>query len=173
MHGATVAEIFEELDQSGGRADRPLLMRALERVEAGTTNGVVVAHLDRFGRSLIDGLRAIERIERAGGVFVSVADGFDIRTPTGKLVLRLMFSMAEFELDRIRENHAAARSRAIARGAHVAPRVPLGYVKRDDGTLSVDHRVAAHLREAYRLRAEGSAWREIANYLRAAGVSTG
>src|SRR4051812_34175108 len=133
MHGATIAETFEELDQSGGRADRPLLMRSLERVEAGLTNGVVVAHLDRFGRSLVHGLEAIERIRRAGGVFVSVADGFDIRTPTGKLVLRLMLSMAEFDLDRIRENHAAARARAIARGAHLAPHVPIGYRKLEDG----------------------------------------
>src|SRR4051794_7852818 len=90
MQGATIAEVLEELDESGSRRDRPLLMRALERVEAGLTNGVVVAHLDRFGRSLVHGLDAIERIRQAGGTFVSVADGFDIRTPTGKLVLRLM-----------------------------------------------------------------------------------
>src|SRR3954451_5807508 len=88
LHRVQVAEVFEELDESGARSDRPLLLRAIERVEDGQTNGVVVAHLDRFGRSLVDGLAGIERIRRAGGTFVSVGDGFDIRTPTGKLVLR-------------------------------------------------------------------------------------
>ncbi|MEA2496383.1 MAG: site-specific recombinase [Thermoleophilaceae bacterium] len=173
LHGATVAEVFEELDQSGARKDRPLLSRALERVEEGRTNGLVVAHLDRFGRSLSHGLEAIERIRKAGGAFVSVADGFDIRTPTGKLVLRIMLSMAEFDLDRIRENHAAARSRAIARGMHLAPRVPLGYVKDEEGHLAPDTGVAPHLREAFRLRAEGAQWSDVADYLRGAGVHTG
>src|SRR5690348_12101892 len=98
VNRATVAMMYEELDESGARADRPLLQEALARVERGDTNGIVVARLDRFGRSLVNGLEAIERIRRAGGVFVSVQDGFDIRTPTGKLVLRLMLSMAEFEL---------------------------------------------------------------------------
>src|SRR4051794_22732065 len=71
LHEVQLAEVFEELDQSGARSDRPLFLRAIERVEDGQTNGVVVAHLDRFGRSLADGLAAIERIRRAGGTFVS------------------------------------------------------------------------------------------------------
>ncbi|HET9186018.1 MAG TPA: recombinase family protein, partial [Solirubrobacterales bacterium] len=47
--GASLGEVFVELDESGGRADRPLLMRAIERVEAGLSEGVAVAKLDRFG----------------------------------------------------------------------------------------------------------------------------
>lgn len=31
LHGATVGTIFEELDESGARSDRPLLMDALVR----------------------------------------------------------------------------------------------------------------------------------------------
>ena len=113
----TVGEVFEELDESGGRADRPLLMRAIERVESKESAGVVVAKLDRFGRSLIDGLAAIERIRAAGGTFVAVQDGLDITTPTGKLVLRIMLSMAEWELDRIRAPWEVARERAVARAS--------------------------------------------------------
>lgn len=71
LHGAVVCELFEELDESGARADRPLLERALSRVEQGQSSGIVVSRLDRFGRSLLDGLAAIERISRAGGTFVA------------------------------------------------------------------------------------------------------
>jgi DNA invertase Pin-like site-specific DNA recombinase len=56
-------------------------MRALERVERGESNGIVVARLDRFGRSLVHGLAAIERIRLAGGVFVSVQDGWTFARP--------------------------------------------------------------------------------------------
>jgi DNA invertase Pin-like site-specific DNA recombinase len=69
LHGAVVGEVFEELDESGARADRPLLMRAIERVEANESDGIVVAKLDRFGRSLVDSLAGIERIRKAGGTF--------------------------------------------------------------------------------------------------------
>ncbi|HYN50325.1 MAG TPA: recombinase family protein [Thermoleophilaceae bacterium] len=102
LHGAAVGEVFEELDESGARADRPLLERALQRIEAGTSHGLVVARLDRFGRSLIDGLAAIERIRRAGGTSVSVQDGFDLTTETGRLIMRIMLAMGEWQLDRVR-----------------------------------------------------------------------
>jgi DNA invertase Pin-like site-specific DNA recombinase len=172
LHRVQIAEVYEELDESGARADRPLLLRAIERVERGDTNGLVVARLDRFGRSLVDGLEAIERIRRAGGTFVSVQDGFDIRTPTGKLVLRLMLSMAEFELDRMRANFAAARSRAIGRGTHIGPCAPLGYRRGADKRLHPDPTTAPHVRELFRLRAENTTWREISAYLEINGVRT-
>src|SRR4051794_24837085 len=75
--GLRVLEVFEELDESGGRADRPLLERALGRVERGVSQGIVVAKVDRFGRSLISGLAAIERVRVAGGTFFSIQDGLD------------------------------------------------------------------------------------------------
>ena len=67
-------EIFEELDASGARADRPKLQAAIERIERGESDGIVVAKLDRFGRSLMDGLQLIDRIRDAGGTFASVQD---------------------------------------------------------------------------------------------------
>ena len=69
--GAHVLEIFEELDASGARVDRPLLQEAIGRVEAGVSQGLVVAVLDRFGRSLVDSLALIDRIQAAGGTFVA------------------------------------------------------------------------------------------------------
>jgi DNA invertase Pin-like site-specific DNA recombinase len=96
----------------------PKLTKAIERVEGGHTDGIVVAKLDRFGRTLVDGVRQIDRIQKAGGTFASVADGFDISTDTGRLVLRIMLSLAEFELDRVRSNWEDARARAVARGIH-------------------------------------------------------
>jgi hypothetical protein len=38
-HGARIGELFEELDQSGARRDRPLLERAVRRVEASDSQG--------------------------------------------------------------------------------------------------------------------------------------
>jgi DNA invertase Pin-like site-specific DNA recombinase len=141
LHGAVVAELFEELDESGARGDRPLLARAIARVERGESGGIVVSRLDRFGRSLLDGLAAIDRITRAGGTFVAVEDGLDLSTDTGRLVLRIMLSLGEWELDRVRSSWRVAKQRAIARGVHVG-RAPAGYRRRSDGRLVPDRRYA-------------------------------
>jgi DNA invertase Pin-like site-specific DNA recombinase len=128
-----VGEVFEELDQSGARKDRPMLMAAVERVEGGHSDGIVVAKLDRFGRSLVDGLQLIDRIQEAGGTFASVQDGFDLRTDTGRLVLRIMLSMAEYELERVRSNWHEAKARAVMRGVHPSARAPFGYRREGRG----------------------------------------
>jgi DNA invertase Pin-like site-specific DNA recombinase len=93
--GAHLLEIWEELDESGSRVSRPLLESAVQRIEAGVSQGLVVSKVDRFSRSLLDGLVTIQRIEAAGGAFFSVLDGLDLTTDTGRFILRVMLSMAE------------------------------------------------------------------------------
>jgi DNA invertase Pin-like site-specific DNA recombinase len=171
LNGAFVARVFEELDESGARSDRPLFLRSIERVEAGESDGVVVAKLDRFARSLLDALLAIERIQSAGGTFVSVQDGLDLGTDTGKFVVRIMLSMAEWELDRIRTTWNVARERAIARGMYLGP-APAGYVKRD-GQLCVDPQTGPVIAEAFRRRAGRASVRQVGLFLEASGVLTG
>ena len=172
LHGALVGEVFEELDESGARADRPLLERALARVEAGTSQGLVVARLDRFGRSLIDGLAAIERIQRAGGTFVSVSDGFDLRTETGRLIMRIMLAMGEWQLDRIRSSWDSARARAVKRGVHCSPKPPTGYRRGPSGRLVVHPEDGAMIGELFAARAQGEPIMELCRQLQTRGVLT-
>jgi DNA invertase Pin-like site-specific DNA recombinase len=170
-HGPRLGEVFEELNQSGGRDDRPKLMRAIERVECGESNGLIVAKLDRFGRSLLDGLRAIQRIEEAGGTFVSVQDGLDLTTPTGKLVLQILLSISEWELARIKANWEVAIERAIARGVYTS-QVPIGYRRGPGGRLQVDPGRGAIVREIFAQRISGKSRREIAEGLNELGLKT-
>jgi site-specific DNA recombinase len=167
---AMVGEIFEELDESGGRPDRPLLLEAVRRVESGESDGIVVAKLHRFGRSFLDGLAMIARIQRAGGTLISVQQGLDLKTPTGKLVSRVLFAVAEWELDQARENWDIARARAVARGVYICRRAPIGYLKGADGRLVVDAGKALLIREAFERRAQGEGYAEIAQFLNAAEI---
>jgi hypothetical protein len=145
-----------------------LLIRVIERIEAGESEGVVVARLDRFGRSVMDGLRAIERIQEAGGTFVSVQDNFDIETPTGKLILQILFSIGEWQLERIRSGWDVAKAKAIARGVYVG-RTPFGYRRGEDGRLRVDPEKAAIVHEIFTSRAAGESYAAIAARLNELG----
>jgi site-specific DNA recombinase len=172
LHGYRIGEEHEELDQSGARRDRPKLMRAVERIEAGQSGGLVVAKLDRFGRTLVHGLATIERIQQAGGIFASVMDQFDTASPHGRFVLKVMLSLAELELDRIRDNFDDARRRAIARGIHPCPVPPAGYQRRSDGGLEPDPHWGSVVRQLIECAADGDAWAELARWAEGQGLPT-
>ena len=75
--GLELVETIEELDVSGGTplAKRPGLRRAVELVEAGEADVVVVAYFDRLVRSLTVQAEVVERVERAGGAILAVDVG--------------------------------------------------------------------------------------------------
>jgi site-specific DNA recombinase len=161
--GAEIAEWHEDLDESGGNAERPGFVRALERVEAGETAGIVVAKLDRFARSVLDAQKALRRIDEAGGIFISAEDGFDSSTPMGRFAQTMLFAMAELELERVREGWTSARTVAARRGVHMA-KAPTGYNRSKDGRL-VPNADATTIAEAFRLRGRGANLSEVARLL--------
>lgn len=165
--GHEVIAWHEDLDQSGGTIDRPGFQAALARIEAGQTGGVIVAKLDRFARSVPRAWEAIERIQQAGGTFVSVADDLDLSTPSGRLMFNMLGSVAQFERDRISESWKTSNARAISRGVHFTSQVPLGYFKGDDGRLVIDPETSPLVQEVFRRRAQRDSWRQIADWLTA------
>lgn len=93
-------EIFKE-KFTGTRKNRPEFMKLLNLLEKGDT--LVVTKLDRFARSATDGIQIIKGLfER--GVNVHVLNmGLIEDTPTGRLILHILFAFAEFERDMIVE----------------------------------------------------------------------
>jgi DNA invertase Pin-like site-specific DNA recombinase len=173
LYNARLGAVFEELDESGRRADRPLLEQALERIELGASDGIIVAFLSRFGRSLADSTKHLARIQAAGGTFISVQEQFDLDTDHGRLMLRQMLAYNEYESDRIRSNWDDARRRATARGVHNGPYPPVGYKRRPDGRLRVDYRTAEHIRRAFAMRVDGASLADVGRYLREHRVRSG
>jgi DNA invertase Pin-like site-specific DNA recombinase len=169
--GAFVAHVFEELDESGARSNRPLLERAIARVENRETDGVVVAYLSRFGRSVVDGLAAIKRITDADGSFVSVQEDVDFAGDTGRLLVRVMLSIAEWELDRVRTTWQVACERAIRRGVFIGTS-QFGYIRGTDGRLRVDPETGPIATELFELRATGVSYADLRRWLMARGVRT-
>ena len=141
-HDHRLVDLRQDIDVSGASRDRPNLEELVVRVESGElAGGVVVAKLDRFSRWLPYGVQIIERIDQAGGLFVAAADGFDLRTDSGRLQFHVMLSFADYELRRFRTNWRKARETLILeRGQHWGPSVPLGYRRGPDGRLAIDPR---------------------------------
>ena len=99
---------------SAAASKRPRLEEAIASLRPGDT--FVVWKLDRLARSLQDLLRRLEQISTAGAEFKSVTDAIDTTTATGRLVMHLLGSIAEFERDLIRERTKAGMRAASERG---------------------------------------------------------
>jgi site-specific DNA recombinase len=165
--GHIVTDWREDLDQPGSKWERPGFQAALEAVEAGEADGIAVARLDRFARSVADAARAVERLEAADGVLVAVDLGMDTSTSAGRLMRNVLMALAEFELERVRENWTAAGSHAATRGVHVCRIPPTGYRRRgdDDARLEFDPEAAPVVRELFRRRGAGAPWSELCDLL--------
>jgi DNA invertase Pin-like site-specific DNA recombinase len=168
--GLKVGQVFTDLDRSGGKMDRPEFKKAIARIESGESGGIIVARIDRFARTLLGGLQAIEDINDAGGVVLTADGEFDTSTATGELVLSIMLSLAQFELRRIREGWKDAQERARARGVHIG-KARMGYTRQDNGRL-VENENLEVVKEVFALRASGGSWGEAVRLFDARGVLT-
>lgn len=93
---------------TGTKMDRPKFSELLEKLEAGDT--LVVCKLDRFARTLKEGLTVVEDL-MARGVSVHILNiGLLEDTPNGRLMLAMWLAFAQFERDMIIERTSAGKA---------------------------------------------------------------
>jgi DNA invertase Pin-like site-specific DNA recombinase len=135
--GARIVEWHSDEDYSGGNTQRPGFQAALARIKAGDTGGLVVAHTDRFSRSVKDGAETVAAILEAGGLFASALERIDPTTPSGQYMLNTFLNNAELQLNTLKRSWVIAKERAVGRGAHIGV-TPFGVIRLEDGTLVPD-----------------------------------
>ena len=109
--------VYEDAGTSGAVAERPGLDALRAALQPGDT--VVVARLDRLGRSLAQLVALIEELRGLGVEFRSVRERIDTADPGGRLYFHLLAALAEFERELIRERTRAGMASAKARGEQV------------------------------------------------------
>lgn len=111
LQAAGCIKIFQE-EVSSVATKRPELDRCLEYARDGDT--LIVTKLDRLARSVADLVGITARLREKGVGLRILAMNLDTETPTGKLMLNLLGSIAEFErelmLERQREGIAKAKA---------------------------------------------------------------
>lgn len=112
LKDAGCERIFQE--QVSGVGERTELEAALEFLRDG--DSLVVYKLDRLGRNMKDLLAIIEHLQTKNVSLVSLRDNIDTSSTTGKLVMHIFASLAEFERDLIKERTAEGRREAMKKG---------------------------------------------------------
>ena len=111
--GVDTAHVFtDELSGAVGTA-RPGLTELLNYTRTGDT--VVVAAIDRLGRSAAEVTRTIADLDKRRIVLRALREGIDTATPTGRAVAAIMATLAELELELGRERRATSRASRRAR----------------------------------------------------------
>jgi DNA invertase Pin-like site-specific DNA recombinase len=116
-------EIFEEYSDegiSGSKESRPALNRMLADAKRRRFDCVLVYRYDRAARSLRQLVNLLGEFEALGIAFVSVHEGVDTTTPSGRLIFGIFASIAEFErqliIARTKSGIEAARRRGKVLG---------------------------------------------------------
>ena len=137
-------------EQVSSVAQRLQLEAMLDFIREGDV--VVVTKLDRLARSMRDLVDIVERIEAKGASLRILAMNLDTATPTGRLMLNVLGSVAQFEREMMLERQREGIAKAKADGKYKGRKPTAG----------------ARVEEIRALRAEGFKAEKIAEKL---GVS--
>lgn len=108
--------IYFEDKSTGTNTQRPQFQAMLRAARGREVDAVVVWKLDRFARSLKDVITHLTELNELGVTFISIKDQIDFSTSTGRLMLHLLASFAEFEASLIKERVRAGIENAKRKG---------------------------------------------------------
>jgi DNA invertase Pin-like site-specific DNA recombinase len=155
--GWELVEVAEDAGYSGKDLKRPAIRGALDRLDRGEADGLVVAKLDRLSRSVLDFAAFMERAQRKGWAVVVLDLGVDTATPQGELVANTFAAFAQFERRLIGQRTREALAVKAAEGVRIGrPR-------------QLDPKVARRIRN---LRSRGHSLAKIAERLNGDDVPT-
>ena len=108
------AEYTDEM--SGAKDRRPGLDRLLLDARRARVQVVVCWALDRIGRDLKHLLAVLEDLQSLNVPFVSLKEGLDLGSASGRLQLAILAALSQFERERLKERTIAGLDRARAQG---------------------------------------------------------
>lgn len=112
--GVPARNIYRE-KLSGKNTDRPQFQKMVDELESGDV--LIVAKMDRLGRSLIDLVKIVHELDERGIQFKAL-DKADMDTTTagGRMVFNIFAALAEYERELIVERTRVGLDAAKARG---------------------------------------------------------
>lgn len=160
LRAAGCDRIFQE-KISGATTSRPQLDQLLASVRAGDT--VMVARLNRLGRSAVHLMHLVQDLRAQGVRFVALDAGIDSETPAGKFMVGVFALLAEYDREGILERTAHGRALAKAKGTHMGR--PAGI--NPEQLAKVKTAMAANLSVAETVRLTGISESTVKRYRRA------
>lgn len=116
LKDAGAEEIITD-DYTGTKIQRPNFAKLINDLTSG--DKLIVTKLDRFARNAIEGSKVVRDLVDRGVTVHILNMGIADNTPTGKLLVTIMLSFAEFERDMIVERTQSGKAIARSNGQRV------------------------------------------------------
>ncbi|MEG1578768.1 MAG: recombinase family protein [Oscillospiraceae bacterium] len=119
--------VYQDEGLSGYYSDRPQYMQLLRDISDNKIKAVICYKFDRISRKTLDLLNLVEQLKIKKIAFISCTDEVDTSSRTGKIVMSLLASIAEFERDIIAERIADNMYELAKEGRWLGGTTPLGF----------------------------------------------
>ena len=129
-------DIITETESGGKDVDeRSGLMKLKALIENNECDTIIVNKIDRLGRSLLNGLLFLKYCEEHSIRVVSISENIDTDNPQSKLIINILWSIAEHEKDMIKSRLEDGRVKTFNDGNKPYGKTPYGYGKNHKGEL--------------------------------------
>jgi site-specific DNA recombinase len=169
--GWEIVQFYVDEGLSAKDMERPELQRMLKAVEEEIFDIVLVYKLDRLTRSVIDLDKLLKIFSKHDVMFKSSTEVYDTTTATGRLFIRLVASMAQWERENLGERVRFGMQEKARTGKWAVSTPPLGY-DTVDSELKVNPMEAAIIKEIYTQYVSGMGMQKIANDLNSRNIRT-
>jgi site-specific DNA recombinase len=167
--GFSVVDTITDNDISASKRGRPGYGRLLSLMGTGAVDVVIILRIDRLLR-LNDELEELIQLVEKHPVKVVTAEGeIDLSTPQGRLMARILVSVARSEMEVKSSRHKLANKQKAEAGKPHGSRRTFGY-EADNLTIREDE--ALVLKDIAHRFLNGSSYRRLSDYLNERGIRT-
>ncbi|PYG88700.1 site-specific DNA recombinase [Ruminiclostridium sufflavum DSM 19573] len=124
--------VYKDEGLSGFYSDRPEYMQLLQDIKDNKIKAVICYKFDRISRRTLDLLNLVEQLRQKKISFVSCTDEVDTSSKTGKIIMSLLASIAEFERDIIAERISDNMYELAKEGRWLGGTAPTGFVSKKE-----------------------------------------
>ena len=168
-----VIDVYADRGISGKSMNRPELQRMLQDAKNGHIDCVMVYKTNRLARNTSDLLKIVEDLHKQNVEFFSLSERMEVNTSSGKLMLQILASFAEFERNNIVDNIFMGQTIRAQEGYYQG-NLPLAYdkVSYNKHELMINQHEANIVKYIFESYAKGHGYRKIANALNHKGYVT-
>lgn len=156
-----IYKVYQDAGISAKNDKRPAYQEMIEDVKKGNINVIVALKLDRLTRSVYDIEKLMKFVNNYECDIDCMADESNTTTSNGRMVMRIMTSVSQNEIEKCSERTKFGMAGAIKNG-HIPNRTRLGF-KRENKKLVPDPLTKDIIVRIFDLYLEGKSHQAIAN----------
>jgi site-specific DNA recombinase len=166
-----LVEVYEDRGISGMSIDkRNGYNEMVEYLQNNEIDGVIVWSLSRLGRKMKDVIGFLDVLKNNGKKFISIKENINNEDKIGSLIMNILGSINEFEVEVIRERIIDVKREKKKNGLVYGNDI-FGWDKKD-GRLIKNEEEFKIIKRVKNLRSRGWSWRNISNDLNEKGIKS-